>query len=33
MKQAVDKARDLAAYIEGTFGASQRLASKAAWRF
>ena len=33
MKQAVDKARDLAAYIEGTFGASQRLASKATWRF
>lgn len=31
--RAVEKARDLSEYIEESFGASQRLASKATWRF
>lgn len=30
---AVEKARDLSDYIEGTFGATQRLASVASWGF
>lgn len=31
--EAVEKAKDLAAYIEDTFGAPQKLVSKAEWRF
>ena len=33
VRKAIDKSRDLSSYIEETFGASQRLASKATWRF
>lgn len=33
VRKAVEKARDLSEYIEETFGASQRLASKATWGF
>lgn len=32
-QKAVEKARDLSEYIEGTFGARQRLASVASWQF
>lgn len=32
-RAAIEKARDLADYIQGTFGASQKLASKASWGF
>lgn len=32
-RSAVERARDLSAYIEGTFGATQRLASVASWGF
>lgn len=32
-RAAIEKARDLAGYIQGTFGASQKLASKASWGF
>jgi hypothetical protein len=31
--KAVEKARDLSEYIEESFGATQKLASKATWRF
>jgi hypothetical protein len=31
VRKAVDRARDLSAYIEGTFGAAQRLTSVASW--
>ena len=31
--RAVEKARELSNYIEGTFGAAQKLASKATWLF
>lgn len=31
--RALDKARDLSEYIEGTFGARQRLSSVATWTF
>ena len=33
MTRAVEKARDLSEYIEETFGATQKLATKATWRF
>lgn len=33
LRKAIDKARELSEYIEGTFGASQKLASKATWLF
>lgn len=33
MMRAVEKARDLSEYIEESFGATQKLASKATWRF
>jgi hypothetical protein len=33
LRRAIEKARDLSQYIEETFGASQRLASVATWRF
>ena len=33
MTRAVEKARDLSEYIEESFGATQKLASKATWRF
>lgn len=33
VQQAVEKARDLSEYIEESFGATQKLASKATWRF
>lgn len=33
MSQAVEKARSLAGYIQGAFGATQKLVSKATWRF
>jgi hypothetical protein len=32
-KEAVSSARDLAEYIQGTFGGTQKLASKATWGF
>ena len=33
MRAAVEKARALSEYIEGTFGSTQKLASKATWGF
>lgn len=33
MRNAVERARDLSAHIEGTFGVTQRLASVASWGF
>lgn len=33
VRKAVEKARDLSQYIEETFGATQKLATKATWRF
>lgn len=33
MRNAVERARDLSAHIEGTFGVTQRLASVATWGF
>lgn len=33
VRKAVEKARDLSEYIEETFGATQKLATRATWRF
>lgn len=33
VRRAVEKARDLSEYIEESFGATQKLASKATWKF
>lgn len=33
MRDAIDKAKDLALYIQGTFGARQKLVSRANWAF
>ena len=32
-RQAIEKARDLSAYIQSTFGASQKLTARAHWGF